>query len=49
MVVHQEQLAMEESDERKARNVRAVQWLVDNINGSNEMDNFILAIPGSFN
>ena len=49
MVVHQEQLAMEENDERKARDVRAVQWLVDNINGSNEMDNFVLAIPGSFN
>ena len=49
MVVHQEQLAMEENGERKARDVRAVQWLVDNINGSNEMDNFVLAIPGSFN
>jgi hypothetical protein len=49
MVAHQEHLAMEENVERKARDVRAVQWLVDNINGSNEMDNFVLAIPGSFN
>src|SRR6266851_4034503 len=45
----QEQLAMEPTDERKDRDVRAVQWLVDNINGSNEMDTFVLAIPGSFN
>jgi len=37
------------TEERKDRDVRAVQWLVDNINGSNEMDTFVLAIPGSFN
>ena len=30
------------------RNVRAVQWLIDNINGRNEMETFVLSIPGSF-
>ena len=45
----QERLAMEQTEDRKARDVRAIQWLVDNINGSNDMDAFVLAIPGSFN
>ena len=46
---HQEQSAMKSTDKRKKRDVRAVQWLVDNINGSNETEAFVLAIPGSFN
>ena len=29
--------------------MRAVQWLIDNIDESNEMDTFVVAIPGSFN
>ena len=28
--------------------VRAVQWLLDKINGSNKMETFVLAIPGTF-
>jgi len=40
---------MKETDDRKKRDVRAVQWLADNINGNNETQTFILAIPGSFN
>jgi hypothetical protein len=39
---------MKQTEKRKSRDVRAVQWLVENINGSNEMENFVLAIPGSF-
>jgi len=37
-----------ETPSRKDRDVRAVQWLADNINGSNETHTFVLAIPGSF-
>ena len=39
---------MKETEGRKKRDVRAIQWLVDNINGSYGMQTFILAIPGSF-
>ena len=37
--------------ERKARpgDLRAIQWLVENLTESEEMDTFVLAIPGSFN
>ena len=49
MEMLQEQSAMEVTGDRKKRDVRAVQWLVDNINGSNETEAFVLAIPGSFN
>ena len=45
----QDRFAMKKSDDRKKRDVHAIQWLVDNINGSDEMQAFILAIPGSFN
>jgi hypothetical protein len=41
--------AMKVTKSRMDRDVRAIQWLVDNINGSNEMQTFVLAIPGSFN
>ena len=46
---HQERLAMKRTEDRENRDVRAVQYLIENINGSNEIDNFVLAIPGSFN
>ena len=46
---HQERLAMKRTEDRENRDVRAVQYLIENINGSNEMDTFVLAIPGSFN
>ena len=49
MEAHQERLAMDQTELREDRDVRAVQWLIENINGSNEMDSFVLAIPGSFN
>ena len=49
MEARQEQHAMEQTKEREDRDVRAVQWLINNIDGSNEMDTFVLAIPGSFN
>ena len=47
--VRQDQAAMKGAGERKKRDVRAIQWLVDNINGSNETEALVLAIPGSFN
>jgi hypothetical protein len=49
MEAHREQSAMEETDDCKNRDVRAVQWLVNNINGNDEMQAFVLAISGSFN
>ena len=49
MEVRQEQSAMEDTKGRLNRDVRAVQWLVDSINGSNETETFVLSIPGSFN
>jgi Family of unknown function (DUF6535) len=49
MEAHLEQAAMEQTEDRKNRDVRAVQWLVNNINESNEMQAFVLAISGSFN
>ncbi|KAF8492147.1 hypothetical protein F5888DRAFT_1731188 [Russula emetica] len=48
MEVRQEDHAMENNPSRKDRDVRAFQWLVDNINGSNETHAFVLAMPGSF-
>ena len=49
MAIRQEQFAMEKTDGRLERDVRAVRWLVSKINGSNETENFVLSIPGSFN
>jgi hypothetical protein len=46
---HQEASSMEKTEGRKNRDVRAIQWLVDRINGSDEMQALVLAIPGSFN
>jgi uncharacterized protein DUF6535 len=43
------QFALEQTEVRKDRDVRALQWLINNINGDNEMRSFVLAIPGSFN
>ena len=49
MAIRQEQFAMEKTKGRLDRDVRAVRWLVNKINGSNETENFVLSIPGSFN
>jgi hypothetical protein len=42
------QLAMEENGERKDRDVRAVQWLIHNRTEDDEMESFVMAIPGAF-
>ncbi|KAF8267154.1 hypothetical protein EI94DRAFT_1830284 [Lactarius quietus] len=46
---YQEELVMEETEERKDRDVRAVRWLVDNTTVNAEMEPLVLAIPGTFN
>ena len=43
------QLAMEETEERKSRDGRAILWLVDNLTEDAEMEQFLMSIPGSFN
>ena len=49
MAQGQMQLAMEETEARKGRDVRAIRWLIDNRTEDAEMETFLLAIPGSFN
>jgi hypothetical protein len=49
MVQGQMQLAMEETEARKGRDVRAIRWLIDNLTEDAEMEKFLSAIPGSFN
>ena len=49
MAQGQMQLAMEESEARKDRDERAIRWLIDNLTEYAEMEQFIMAIPGSFN
>ncbi|KAI9431242.1 hypothetical protein H4582DRAFT_1316275 [Lactarius indigo] len=44
----QVQLAMEENDKRKGRDVQAIQWLIDNSTEDDEMESFAMAIPGTF-
>ncbi|KAH8989302.1 hypothetical protein EDB83DRAFT_2239628 [Lactarius deliciosus] len=44
----QAQLAMEANDERKDRDARAIQWLIHNRTEHDEMESFVLAIPGAF-
>ncbi|KAH8989939.1 hypothetical protein EDB86DRAFT_2831424 [Lactarius hatsudake] len=44
----QERRVMGESGDRKGRDVRAIQWLVDRSAASAEMEPLVLAIPGSF-
>src|SRR6267378_1713001 len=48
MTVGQVQLAMGESEERKDRDARAVQWLIHNKTGDEEMEPFVKSIPGTF-
>jgi hypothetical protein len=45
----QERVVMEETDERKGRDVRAIRWLIDSTAVNAEMEPLVLAIPGSFN
>jgi hypothetical protein len=49
MAQGQMQLAMEETEARKERDERAIQWLIDNLTEDAEMEKFLSAIPGSFN
>jgi hypothetical protein len=49
MAQGQIQLAMEETEERKSRDVRAILRLVDNLTEDAEMEQFLMTIPGSFN
>jgi hypothetical protein len=44
----QAQLAMEENEDRKDRDVQAIQWLIDNKTEDDEMESFVMAIPGTF-
>jgi hypothetical protein len=44
----QMQMAMEENDERKDRDIRAIRWLIHNRTEDDEMESFAMAIPGSF-
>ena len=44
----QMQLAMEENDGRKDRDVRAIRWLIHNRTEDDEMESFAMAIPGCF-
>jgi hypothetical protein len=44
----QMQLAMEEGDGRKYRDVRAIRWLIHNRTEDDEMESFVMAIPGTF-
>jgi hypothetical protein len=48
MAKGQMQLAMEETEERKGRDERAIRWLVDNLTEDAEVESFAMAIPGSF-
>ena len=43
-----EELVMKETEERKGRDVRAIQWLVNTMTVNVETESFVLAIPGSF-
>src|SRR5258707_7606317 len=43
------QLAMEETEARKGRDVEAIRWLIDNMTEDAEMERLLSAIPGSFN
>jgi hypothetical protein len=49
MAQGQMQLATEETEARKGRDVRAIRWLIDNLTEDAEMEKFVSAIPGSFN
>ena len=49
MTQGQMQLAMEETEERKARDARSIWWLVDNLTEDAEIESLSMAIPGAFN
>ena len=46
---YQEGVVMAEDDERKARDVHAIEWLVNSTAATGEIEPLVLAIPGTFN
>ncbi|KAH9008196.1 hypothetical protein EDB83DRAFT_2323277 [Lactarius deliciosus] len=44
----QVQLAMEENDKRKDRDIRVIQWLIHDRTVDDKMESFVMAIPGAF-
>ncbi|KAH8983280.1 hypothetical protein EDB92DRAFT_1951685 [Lactarius akahatsu] len=42
------QLAMEENEQRQDRDVRAIRWLIDTSTEDDEMESFVMAMPGTF-
>jgi hypothetical protein len=48
MSERQMQLAMEENGGRKRRDVKAMRWLIRRTTEDDEMDSFVVAIPGAF-
>ncbi|KAH9045188.1 hypothetical protein EDB85DRAFT_5460 [Lactarius pseudohatsudake] len=42
------QLAMEETEERKGRDVQAIRWLIDNSTEDDEMESLAMTMPGTF-
>ncbi|KAH9076962.1 hypothetical protein EDB83DRAFT_1659593 [Lactarius deliciosus] len=42
------QLAMEENEKRKGRDVQAIRWLIDNSTEDDEMESFAMTMPGTF-
>ncbi|KAI9447823.1 hypothetical protein H4582DRAFT_28281 [Lactarius indigo] len=42
------QLAMEETEERKGRDVQAIRWLIDNSTEDDEVESFAMTMPGTF-
>ncbi|KAH9169771.1 hypothetical protein EDB89DRAFT_1888540 [Lactarius sanguifluus] len=42
------QLAMEDNEQRQGRDVQAIRWLIDNSTEDDEMESFVMAIPGTF-
>ncbi|KAI9431910.1 hypothetical protein H4582DRAFT_1212838 [Lactarius indigo] len=49
MEASQERVVMEETGERKGRDVRAIRWLINRTAANADMEPLVLAIPGSFN
>jgi hypothetical protein len=45
----QMQRAMDETEDRNARDGRAIQWLIDNQTEDADIEKLLMAIPGSFN
>jgi hypothetical protein len=49
MAEGQMELAMEETERRDGRDAEAIRWLIRNLTEDTEMEQLLMAIPGSFN